>query len=121
MRINDVYDLIPWEILKKWAESVRFNESTTHSNFPKYENWSEKAVYADYLMDYIDEGFNYENIAYPKADPIEEQDLTDADFLETYKLFFDCSRAEESDQNPEAQTLWQKRLKQMSDHFKNKY
>ena len=72
-------------------------------------------------MDYIDEGFNYENNAYPKADPVKAQDLNDTDFVETYKLFFDSCRAEENDQNPDAQTIWQKRLKRMSDHFTTKY
>ena len=105
MQINDIYELIPWETLKKWAETVKFNESIINTNFPKYENWSEKAVYADFLMDHIDEGLNYENIAYPKAGRIQAQDLTDSDFVETYKLYFDSCRAEENYANTDAQTL----------------
>jgi hypothetical protein len=54
MEINDIYDLIPWEVLKGWADLVKFDETSVNPGFPKYRNWSPKAVYADYLMDFID-------------------------------------------------------------------
>jgi len=121
MQINELYELIPWEILKKWAEAVSFDEKIISSNFPKYKDWSNKAVYADFLMDHVDEGFNYEDLAYPKADAIQEQDLKDRDFIDVYKLFFDSSRAEENFPGTEIRAEWEKRLQRMAEYFKTTY
>ncbi|TFG99270.1 MAG: hypothetical protein E4H13_09055 [Calditrichales bacterium] len=59
MKINDVYELIPWEVLRRWADRVKFNENIIHTDFPKYRNWTEKAVFTDFLLDHVDEGFNF--------------------------------------------------------------
>ena len=121
MEIKDVYDLIPWDVLRRWAASVHFNDTIINPNFPKYEGWSEKAVYADYLMDYADEGFTFENVAYEKAEHLREQDIPDEDFLEVYKLFFDSSIEEDDPPDSPERKAWEKRLEEMGQYFKGKY
>ena len=121
MKINDVYELIPWEVLRHWADKVRFNENIIHADFPKYRNWSQKAVFADFLMDHMDEGFNFANVSYAKADPIKGDDLAGTDLLELYKLYFDSSRAEEDNPDSQFRQEWNKRLEHIAVHMKKKY
>lgn len=121
MEINDIYDLIPWDVLKQWATSVHFDDTLINPDFPKYRNWSEKAIYADYLMDYTDEGFNFENVAYEKAERLREQDVTDKDFLEVYKLFFDSSIEEDDAPDSAERKAWEERLGKMAGYLKSKY
>ena len=118
MILRDIYDLISWDLLKEWARSVRFNENIINPHFPKYENWSEKAIYADYLMDYVDEGFNVENNSYPKAISLEAGDLSDVNFLEIYKLYFDSSFGEEYEFNSPQYIQWQNRLENMAENIR---
>jgi len=110
MLLKDVYELIPWDVLKKWAESVKFDDEIINPNFPKYKNWSPKAIYTDYLMDYIDEGFNAENMSYPKAIALKGEDIADRNFMEIYKLYFDSYLEEESKPDSQAFNQWQHKL-----------
>ena len=121
MKINEVYELIPWEVLRSWAKRVKFNENIIRTNFPKYQNWTKKAVFADFLLDHIDEGFNFAHVSYAKADPIKGDDLAGTDLLELYKLYFDCSRAEEDSVDSQFRMEWKKRLEDIAEHFKKKY
>ncbi|MFH1251755.1 MAG: hypothetical protein V1715_11755 [bacterium] len=121
MNINDVYELIPWEVLRRWANRVKFNENIIHTDFPKYRNWTEKAVFADFLLDHVDEGFNFANVSYAKADPIKGDDLAGTDLLELYKIYFDRSREEEDSPDSQFPTEWYKRLEDMAGQFKKKY
>ncbi|MDF1593993.1 MAG: hypothetical protein P1P89_21000 [Desulfobacterales bacterium] len=121
MKINDVYELIPWEVLRSWAKRVKFNENIISANFPKYRNWTEKAVFADFLLDHIDEGFNFANVSYAKADPIAGDDLAGTDLLEIYKVYFDSSRAEEDSADPEFLKEWNQRLEEIAACFKEKF
>jgi hypothetical protein len=122
MSINDIYDLIPWSVLRKWAALVKFDEEIVNPGFPKYKNWSPKAVYADYLMDFIDEGFDYgKRSAYIKVDRLKTNDVPDQDFLEIYKLFFDVPRLEESPLDSPLRKEWDDRLESMAKYLKNKY
>ena len=121
MKINDVYELIPWEVLRSWANRVKFNENIIRANFPKYQNWTEKAVFADFLLDHVDEGFNFANVSYAKADPIMGEDLAGTDLLELYKIYFDSSRAEEDSVDSQFRKEWNKRLEDIAERFKKKY
>jgi hypothetical protein len=122
MEINDVYDLIPWEVLKGWAHLVKFDETIVNPGFPKYKEWSPKAVYADYLMDFIDEGFDFgKRSAYIKVDRLRAENVPDKDFLEIYKLFFDIPRLEESDPDSPLRQEWRGRLENMAKYLKGKY
>jgi hypothetical protein len=121
MKINDVYELIPWEVLRSWANRVKFNENIIRANFPKYQNWTEKAVFADFLLDHVDEGFNFANVSYAKADPIMGDDLAGTDLLELYKIYFDSSRAEEDSANSQFHIEWNNRLEDIAARFKKKY
>ena len=121
MTLKDIYDLIPWDVLRRWAGSVRFDDKIVNSNFPKYENWSNKAVYADFLMDYVDEGFNFPNVSYVKAPALTEKNLSDKDFQEVYKLFFDSYRMEEHNPDSPAGLTWNKRLQDMAEYFRKRY
>ncbi len=110
MLLKDVYELIPWDVLKEWAESVKFDDDIINTNFPKYKNWSPKAIYADYLMDYVDEGFNAENMSYPKAIALKGKDIADLNFMEIYKLYFDSYLEDESKPGSRELKRWQQRL-----------
>ena len=121
MNINDVYELIPWEVLRRWADRVKFNENIIHKDFPKYRNWTEKAVFADFLLDHVDEGFNFANVSYAKADPLKGDDLAGTDLLELYKLYFDSSRAEEDSPDSQFQKEWNQRLEEIDVRFKEKF
>jgi hypothetical protein len=121
MKINDVYELIPWEVLRRWANRVKFNENIIRTDFPKYRDWTEKAVFADFLLDHMDEGFDFANVSYAKADPIKGDDLAGTDLLELYKLFFDGSRAEEDSPDSQFRMEWNNRLEDMAGRFKKKY
>lgn len=121
MKINDVYELIPWDVLRSWAKKVRFNENIIRADFPKYRNWTEKAVFADFLLDHVDEGFNFANVSYAKADPINRDDLAETDLLELYMLYFDSSRAEENSANSQFRTEWNKRLEDIAERIKKQY
>jgi hypothetical protein len=118
MNLKDIYELIPLDLLKEWAQAVKFNEEIINSQFPKYQNWSDKAVYADYLMDYVDEGFNVENNSYPKAVSLQGKKLPKGNFLEIYKLYFDSSSEEEYPSDSPHYIQWQKRLEQMAESLK---
>jgi len=121
MQLTDVYELIPWSVLKEWAARVKFDESIIRPSFPKYRDRSKKAVFADYLMDHVDEGFNFANVSYPKADPIKGADLAGSELLEVYKLYFDSSRAEEEQPGSVFLAQWEKRLEESADRLKEKY
>ena len=121
MKINDVYELIPWEVLRRWADRVKFDEKIIRSNFPKYLNWTDKAVFADFLLDHVDEGFNFANVSYAKADPIKGDDLAGTDLLELYKIFFDSSRAEEESEDSQFRKEWNQRLEEIAARFKEKF
>jgi len=121
MKINDVYELIPWEVLRGWADRVKFNETIIRADFPKYRNWTQKAVFADFLLDHVDEGFDFANVSYAKADPIKGNDLAGTDLLELYKLYFDSSRAEEDSPDSQFRLEWNKRLETIAVHIKKKY
>lgn len=121
MQLNEVYELIPWEVLKKWANMVNFSEATVNTNFPKYKNWTKKAVFADFLMDHVDEGFNFKNVSYPKAAQLKGKDLADTDFVELYKVFFDSIRAEENESDDKFRKEWEQRLQVIADRFLKKY
>ena len=121
MKINEVYELIPWEVLRSWANRVKFNESIIRADFPKYRKWTEKAVYVDFLLDHMDEGFNFANVSYAKADPIRGDDLAGTDLLELYKIYFDSSRAEESAADSRFRKEWNDRLEDMARRFKKKH
>jgi len=122
MEINDIYDLIPWEVLRGWANLVKFAETSVNPGFPKYKPWSPKAVYADYLMDFIDEGFDFgKRSAYIKVDRLKAENVPDKDFLEIYKLFFDIPRLEESDPDSPVRQEWKSRLEKMAKYLKSKY
>jgi len=118
MKINELYELIPWEVLKGWANRVKFNEKNICANFPKYQNWTEKAVFADFLMDYVDEGFNFKNVSYAKAEPIHGEDLEGTDLLELYMIYFDSSRAEENSANSQFRKEWNQRAENFAARFK---
>jgi len=121
MEINEVYERIPWEVLRRWAERVRFNEKIVRADFPKYRNWTEKAVFTDFLLDHVDEGFNFANVSYAKADPIKGDDLAGTDLLELYKLYFDSSRAEEGGPDSQFCKEWNNRLEEMAGRLEKKY
>lgn len=121
MNLKDIYDLIPWDLLKEWARSVKFNEKIINPHFPKYQDWSEKAVFADYLMDYIDEGFNVENNSYPKAISLKGKFFPDSNFLEIYKLYFDSTREEEYHSDSPHYVQWQQRLEGIAESLKKTY
>ena len=122
MEINDVYDLIPWEVLRRWGNLVKFDETSVNPGFPKYKRWSPKAVYADFLMDFIDEGFDFgKRSAYIKVDRLKAEDVPDNDFLEVYKLFFDVPRLEESAPDAPLRQEWKHRLESMAAYLKGKY
>ena len=120
MKINDVYELIPWEVLRNWANMVKFNENIIRTNFPKYQNWTEKAVFADFLLDHVDEGFNFANVSYAKADPIKGDDLAGTDLLDLYKIYFDSGRAEEDSADSQFRKEWNQRLEEIAARFKEK-
>jgi len=119
MKLNEVYELIPWEVLRDWAHQVNFNETIIRADFPKYREWTEKAVFADFLLDHIDEGFNFANVSYAKADPIKGDDLAGTDLLELYKLYFDSSRAEEEGGDSRFRKEWNERLTEMARRLQN--
>jgi len=121
MEINEVYERIPWEVLRRWADRLNFNENIIRADFPKYRNWTEKAVFADFLLDHVDEGFNFANVSYAKADPIKGDDLAGTDLLELYKLYFDSSRAEEGGPDSQFCIKWNIRLEEMAGRFETKY
>lgn len=121
MKINDVYELIPWEVLRSWANRVKFNENIIRANFPKYRNWTEKAVFADFLLDHVDEGFNFANVSYAKAGPITGDELAGTDLLELYKIYFDSSRAEEDSADSQFRKEWNQRMEAIAVHFKEKF
>ena len=121
MEMNDVYDSIPWDILKGWAASVKFDEELINPGFPKYQKWTQKAVYADYLMDFIDERFVYGTSAYIKAERLRADDVPDKDLLEVYKLFFDSSAAEDHLPDSPEQKEWIGRLEKMVKYLKERY
>ena len=121
MTLKEIYDLIPWDVLRGWAESVRFDEKIVNPNFPKYKGWSDKAVYADFLMDHLDEGFNFPNVSYVKAPALTEKNLSDKDLKEVYKLFFDSYRMEEYSPGSPGGVEWGKRLQETAEYFKNRY
>jgi len=121
MKINDVYELIPWEVLRGWANRVKFNENIIRANFPKYQNWTEKAVFADFLLDHVDEGFNFSNVSYAKADPIRGDDLAGTDLLDLYKIYFDSNRAEEDSADSQFRKEWNQRLEEIAARFKEKF
>ena len=121
MLLKDVYELIPWDVLKEWAESVKFDDDIINPNFPKYKNWSPKAIYADYLMDYVDEGFNAENMSYPKAIALKGEDIADPNFMEIYKLYFDSYLEEESKPDSLELKQWQQRLVGIAGVLKEAY
>jgi len=121
MKINEAYELIPWEVLRSWAKRVKFDENIIRANFPKYQDWTEKAVFADFLLDHIDEGFNFANVSYAKADPIKGDDLAGTDLLDLYKLYFDSSRAEEDRADSQFRMEWNKRLDDIARRFKKQY
>lgn len=121
MLLKDVYELIPLDVLKKWAESVKFDDNIINPDFPKYKNWSPKAIYADYLMDYVDEGFNAENMSYPKAIALKGKDIVDKYFMEIYKLYFDSYLEDESKPGSQELKQWEKRLAGIADALKDAY
>lgn len=121
MKLNDVYELVPWEVLRDWANRVNFSETIIRADFPKYREWTEKAVFADFLLDHIDEGFNFANVSYAKADRIKGDDLAGTDLLELYKLYFDSSRAEEEAVDSHFREEFNDRLTAMARRFKTKY
>ena len=121
MNLNHIYDLIPWDILKQWAKSVSFDERIVNPNFPKYKDWSEKAIFTDYLMDYVEEGFNVENNSYPKAVSLKERALPNGSFVEIFKLYFDSSAGEEHPSGSPGYLQWQQRLEQMAEKLKESY
>jgi len=121
MLLKDVYELIPWDVLKEWAQSVKFDDDIINPNFPKYKNWSRKAIYADYLMDYVDEGFNAENMSYPKAIALKGKDIADRNFMEIYKLYFNSYLEEESKPDSQALKQWQQRLTGVAAALKEAY
>ncbi|MEW6673343.1 MAG: hypothetical protein AB1427_16700 [Thermodesulfobacteriota bacterium] len=121
MKINEVYELLPWEVLRDWAKRVKFNETIVNANFPKYRDWSKKAVFADFLMDHVDEGFNFANVSYAKADPIRGEDLAGTDLLELYKLYFDSSRAEEEGADSQFRREWNNKLEDIAGRFVKQY
>jgi len=119
MNVNHIYDLIPWDTLLQWAESVTFDADTVNPNFPKYKGWSEKAIFADYLMDYVEEGFNVEQNSYPKAISLKGRTLPDGNFIEIFKLYFDSSAGEEHPAGSPEYTQWQQRLEKTAEKLKD--
>jgi len=121
MNLNDIYDLIPWETLKHWAKTVSFNGDIVNPNFPKYQGWSEKAIFADYLMDYVEEGFNVEQNSYPKAVSLKGRTLPNGSFIEIFKLFFDSSAGEEHPVGSPGYVQWQHRLEEVAGKLKESF
>jgi hypothetical protein len=72
-------------------------------------------------LDHVDEGFNFANVSYAKADPIMGDDLAGTDLLELYKIYFDSSRAEEDSVDSQFRMEWNKRLEDIAERFKEKY
>lgn len=121
MKLNQIYDLIPWDTLRQWAKAVSFDAGIVNPKFPKYKGWSEKAIFADYLMDYVEEGFNVEQNSYPKAISLKGRLLPNGHFIEIFKLYFDSSAGEEHPAGSTGYTQWQQRLEEMAEKLKGTF